>query len=143
MTGIILDTCVVSEPKRPDPEPAVKLWLESVDLDRLFLTSTVVGEISEGIHRMPEGRRRSVLLIWLDNLVNLHFAGRILPFDCDAALLYGKVAAEAYASGRPPSVGDAQIAAIAVRFGMAVATRNTRDFEPFGVPLINPWQPAL
>lgn len=142
MTGIILDTCVVSEAKRPAPSAAVRQWFESADVSALYLTSTVVGEIGEGIRRMPEGRRRAALLLWLDNLVTVTFAGRILPYDLEASLIYGQLAAAAYGIGHPPSVGDSQIAAVARRHGMAVATRNVRDFAPFGVPLVNPWDIA-
>ena len=139
MSGIVLDTSVVSEPKRPRPDPVVRAWFERQDPDRLFLTTTVVCELAEGIERMPPGRRRRDFEGWLDGLIAEDFRDRVLALDVAAARLYGRLVASAYAQGRPPRMGDAQVAAVAARDGMAVATRDAADFEPFGVPLIDPW----
>lgn len=76
---------------------------------------------------------------WLHLLVRERFVGRILPYDGDAGLAYGSIVAIARAQGRSPSISDAQIAAVAILRDMAVATRNVADFEPFGVPVIDPW----
>jgi predicted nucleic acid-binding protein len=140
--GIVLDTNVVSEPTRAHPSRAVRAWLERQDTAALFLTTTVLAEIAQGVERMPQGRKRREVESWLDDLVEIDFAGRILSFDIAAARLFGKLAASAYAQGRPPVVGDAQIAAVAARDGMAVATRDIAGFAAFGVPLIDPWQDA-
>jgi len=142
VTGIVLDTCLVSEPQRPAPDASVIAWLESQDPDTLFLTATVVGELALGIERLPAGERRVRHEAWLDRIVTRLFVGRILPFDDAAALVYGRLVARAQSQGRPPQVGDAQIAAVARRHGMTVATRNVRDFEVFGVPVVNPWDHA-
>ena len=129
MRGIILDTNVVSEPRRPEPDPRVRAWFEAQDVDQLYLTTTVIGELAAGIERMPSGRRRTNFRRWLEALVSEDFAGRILTFDVEAALIYGKLVAAALARGRPPTVGDAQIAAIAQREQMAVASRDVRGFD--------------
>jgi toxin FitB len=100
----------------------------------------VVGELAQGIERLPAGKRRSDLGRWLDALIAHAFVGRILVFDVEAALIYGKLVANALAQGRTPKVADAQIAAIARREGMAVATRNVADFEALRVPVVNPWE---
>ena len=142
MSGIILDTNVVSEPKRPSPDPRVRAWFETQEVERLYLTTTVIGELAVGIERMPAGRRRADFRRWLDALITEDFSGRIFAFDVGAALIYGKVVAEAMARGRPPTVGDAQIAAVARREGMAVASRDVRAFEALDVPIIDPWQHA-
>ena len=138
MSGIILDTNVVSEPKRPSPDPKVRAWFESQDAERLYLTTTVIGELAVGIERLPAGRRRTDFRRWLDALITEDFFGRILTFDVEAALIYGKIVADALARGRPPTVGDAQIAAVARRERMAVASRDVRDFETLDVPIIDP-----
>ena len=77
---------------------------------------------------------------WLADLVEEHFAGRVLPYDVEAALAFANLVAAARARGREPKLSDAQIAAVARVHGMAVATRNVRDFEPLGVMVINPWE---
>ncbi len=139
MNGIILDTNVVSEPERPAPDPKVRSWFAAQDVDRLYLTTTVIAELAVGIERLPSGRRRTDFRRWLEALVQENFAGRILVFDVTAALIYGELVAAALARGRPPTVGDAQIAAVARRNGMAVASRDVRDFETLEVPVIDPW----
>lgn len=142
MKGIILDTNVVSEPKRPHPDPAVRSWFERQDPDSLFLTTTVLAELAEGAERLPRGRKRLGFEAWLDGLVNEDFEGRVLAFDVAAARIFGKLAAAAYAQGCPPGMGDAQIAAVAARDGLAVATGDIEGFVAFGVPLMDPWRHA-
>jgi predicted nucleic acid-binding protein len=140
MSGIIVDTNVVSEPRRWQPDANVAAWLAAQDPERLFLTATVVGELAFGVATLPHGRRRSAFELWLRDLVRERFAGRILAYDADAALIYGGIVAAARAQGREPKIGDAQVAAVARREGMAVATRNIGDFELLGVEIIDPWR---
>ena len=142
MSGIVLDTCVISEPKRAEPDSRVLAWLKASPANTLFLTATIVGEISAGVECMPLGNRRIAHEAWLRRLLTHTFAGRVLAFDVEAAKVYGQLIALARTQGRPSQVADAQIAAVALRHGMAVATRNVRDFEVFGVPLVNPWEAA-
>jgi toxin FitB len=111
-------------------------------VERLYLTATVVGELSTGIERIPNGRCRTDFERWLEALIAEDFAGRILVFDAAAALIYGKLVAHAMAHGRQPTVGDAQIAAVARRDGMTVATRDVADFEPLAVTVVDPWRGA-
>jgi predicted nucleic acid-binding protein len=139
VTGVVLDTNVISEPRRPSPEPRVMAWLAGQDVDCLYLAATVVGELAHGIAILPSGRRRARFEAWLLELVHERFAGRILPFDGEAALLFGQILAVARARGRTIDAGDAQIAAVARLHGMAVATRDASDFEPLGIAVINPW----
>ena len=140
MKGIVLDTNVISEPRRPMPDSKVRAWFEAQDVERLYLTATVISELAIGIQHMPIGRRRADFERWLEALITEDFAGRILAFDAAAALIYGKLVADAMIQGRPPTVGDAQIAAVARRDGMAVATRDVAHFEPLAVPIIDPWR---
>jgi toxin FitB len=95
----------------------------------------VIGELAAGIERMPKGRRR----VDFDQALVVEDFGRVLAFDVKAALLYGKLVVRR-PPGRPPTVGDAQIAAVARFERMAVATRDVADFEPLGVPAIDPWR---
>jgi toxin FitB len=143
VTPCVLDTNVVSEPLRPEPSEAVLQWLVRQDSEALFLTTTVIGEIAFGIEdKRRKGGSCARLDRWLHRLIHEDFAGRILTYDLDAALLYGRMLAEARGSGRQPTVADIQIAAVARREGMAVATRDVRGFEPLGVAVIDPWRGA-
>jgi toxin FitB len=124
------------------PAPKVRAWFAAQDPEQLYLTTTIIGELAVGIERMPPGRRRADFQRWLDALIIEDFASRILTFDVEAALIYGKVVAEALARGRPPTVGDGQIVAVARRNGMAVASRDVRRFETLDVAIIDPWDGA-
>jgi predicted nucleic acid-binding protein len=94
MNGIDLDTNVIAEPRRPTPDPKVRAWFEVQEIERLYLTATVIGELAAGIERVPKGRRRVDFERWLQALVVEDF-GRVLAFDVKTALLYGKLVAGA------------------------------------------------
>jgi hypothetical protein len=131
---------VVSEPKPAVPDRHVVAWYARQAADDLYLTSTVLAELAFGIEILPAGRRRRSLETWLRERVMSLFAGRILPFDQDAALVSGRLMAAGRRQGRPARVGDAEIPAVAICHGFVVATRNTNDFAAFEVPLVAPWQ---
>ena len=88
---------------------------------------------------MPAGRRRNKLVSDIESMLRAAFEGRILPFDSEAAVAYADIASARRAAGRPVPTADCQIAAIARRRGMAVATRNVRDFVDMGIDVIDPW----
>jgi predicted nucleic acid-binding protein len=136
---ILLDTNVLSELMRAKPDPAVVVWIDAQPTQDLLICSITVAEILYGIARMPEGKRRQALQDVAIAMFEEDFAGRILPFDADAAVHYAELAAESEARGKIADMADGQIAAIARLHGLAVATRNTRHFESFGVSLVNPW----
>ena len=138
----VLDTNVVSELMRPAPDPAVATWVAGFTTATLFLTAITEAELRFGLAVMPPGRRRDGFAAGLERMLRPGFANRILPFDSTAARAYAGIAAARRAAGRPVSYPDSQIAAIAHSRGMAVATRNIRDFEGMGIALINPWTSA-
>lgn len=142
MSGIVLDTNVVSEIRLAVPDAAVEEWFARQPSDSLFLTTTVVGELASSIEALPAGRRRTVLELWFENLLEADFHGRVLDYSVIAARRYGVLVAGAKARGRPPGISDAQIAAVAAVHGMTIATRDTSDFAAFGIPLVNPWTDA-
>lgn len=89
---------------------------------------------------MPHGKRRSELIAATLATLDVDLAGRVLPFDTDAARIYPKIAVARRKRGRPISQLDAQIAAIARSRGASLATRNMVDFEHCGIDLVNPWE---
>jgi predicted nucleic acid-binding protein len=137
---IILDTNVVSELMRPNPDPQVLRWLEQQPHEHLDTTAVSVAEIQYGLCRLPEGRRRDQLAAAAGDIFG-GFARQILPFSHTAALEYGALVAERDRAGRPISALDGQIAAICRAAGSPLATRNTADFADTGVELLNPWTP--
>lgn len=139
---IILDTNVVSEPLRPEPEPAVLEWLDAQAPDTLCLSTINLAELLSGIAALPAGRRRNKLDHALSQQVMPLFEGRVLAFDTQAAHAFARVHAGALAAGNPISFADGAIAAIAAAHGFLLATRNVRDFKGTGVELIDPWEPG-
>jgi hypothetical protein len=136
---IILDTNVLSEVMRPAPSVRVLEWLAKESALTVFTTTIAMAEILCGIELLPKGRRRAALASAAEAMFEEDFAGRILPFDNDAARAFPKIAAARRGSGRPITRFDAQIAAIARSRSAAIATRNTGDFEECGVTVLNPW----
>ena len=135
----VLDTNVVSETMRAGPRPDVIAWLDGRPARDLFVTAVTEAEIFTGIAMLPEGRRRRDLAAAAERAFGDTFAGRVLPFDSAAARAYAEIVAARRLAGRPVSQADGQIAAIARARGMAVATRNVRDFEEMGADPVDPW----
>jgi len=136
---IVLDTNVVSEAMKPEPDPAVRAWLNEQSAETLYLSSVTLAELLFGIASMPNGRRKDMLSESLDGLMQL-FRERVLPFDTDAARKYADLAVTARTAGRGFPVPDGYIAAIAASQGYQVASRDMAPFEAANVDVINPWE---
>ncbi len=139
---IIIDTNVISDLMRPNPEPAVEAWLGAQDGLGIFLTAISEAELRYGVAVMAAGKRRDLLEEAIDRFLRDDMAGRILPFDSAAAHAYAVIASTQSRVGKPISQADCQIAAIAQVHNAPVATCNTADFEGCEIDLINPWTAA-
>lgn len=139
---ILLDTNVVSELMRRAPERAVEAWVSSQPPGDLFLSAVSEAELRYGASILPAGRRREALFSRLEGVLQEAFGDRVLPFDREAARVYGDLAATRRSSGRHVAPADCQIAAIARSRGLAVATRNTGDFAGMELDLVDPWRAA-
>jgi toxin FitB len=137
---IVLDTNVLSEPLRPQPNPTVLAWLDAQAVETLYLTSVSLAELRFGIAALPPGRRRQTLHDRLEGDVLPVFADRTLSFDAQATLAYAALRAEARAAGRAIGDFDALIAAIAQTHGFAVATRDGAPFHAAGIDVIDPFE---
>lgn len=136
---IVLDSNVVSEVLRPEPDAHVLRWLNRQVPDTLFITAITIAENLFGVEAMPDGKRKQVLRVAYEDLY-ANFQGRVLPYDEPAARQYSTIAAEARKAGKGFPVPDGYIAAIAAARGMYVATRDTGPYQ--AVPrlkVINPW----
>jgi predicted nucleic acid-binding protein len=136
---IVLDTNVLSELAKVSPASEVLGWMALRPASSIFATAITQAEMLYGIELLPKGKRRTALLAEVQQMLEVDLAGRILPFDSEAAVSYGRIRASRRAMGRSISEADAQIAAIAHSRGAALATRNTRDFEHCGISVLNPW----
>jgi toxin FitB len=134
---IALDTNVLSEPLKQQPDERVLDWLEGLD-DEAVITSVTVGELLTGVRALPEGRRRADLLEAIE-LTLRTFAGSVLPYDDRAARQYAHLQETRRRAGRPLAVEDGMIAAICLTRGAALATRNTTDFDGLGLETVDPW----
>lgn len=135
---IVLDTDVVSELMRPEPDISVREWVAGRSADELGTTAITVAEILHGIERLPDGRRKEDLLSAATDLFTL-FGDLIQPFDTRAAAWFGPVMVRRAGLGLPIEGFDAQIAAICRALGAALATRNVKDFVETGIDVIDPW----
>ncbi|HYF98185.1 MAG TPA: type II toxin-antitoxin system VapC family toxin [Coxiellaceae bacterium] len=137
---IILDTNIVSELMKPVPNSEVIAWLDEQEVMELFITTITIAEISYGINVLPEGKRRSFLDEAFKRAVVEAFKHRTLSFDESAAHAYGGIMAPRKGLGKPLSVCDGQIAAIAFSHKAAIATHNLADFADCSLELINPFE---
>ena len=138
----LLDTNVLSELLRSQPDPSVLSWFAAQPAESLFVSAVTQAEMLLGARLLPAGKRRHALEAALRAMFDEDFAQRILPFDSSAVPSYVDVVASRRSAGRPISQFDAQIAAIALRHGRRLATRNVDDFDGCGLVVIDPWQSA-
>lgn len=137
---ILLDTNVLSELMRPMPDAKVVRWLDAWPEWEVWISAVTVAEIRLGISLLPGGKRKELLLDIAEQMFQEDFPDRCLPFDCHAAGEYALIVAARTRQGYPISVEDGQIAAIAKTAGLALATRNTKDFSGItGLKLVDPW----
>ena len=123
---ILLDTNVISELMRPQPEPKVLAWADGLDPEAVAITAMNEAEILHGLARLPDGRRKRELLQSWDAL-------------CDAVHWYADLLYRRERAGRSMATADAVIAATALAHGAYLATRDGADFAALGIAVINPW----
>jgi predicted nucleic acid-binding protein len=134
----LIDTNVLSELRRKAPDTQVVQWFARRPVATLYLSVLTLGELRKGIDAMADAARRLSLLDWLETELPAFFAGRILPIDAAVADRWGRIVAQA---GRPVSAVDSLLAATAAQHGLVLVTRNLRDVQDLGVPVLNPWTP--
>jgi toxin FitB len=138
----LLDTNILSNITKPTPsEPLIAWMADRADQD-LFVASLTIAEIWRGVLEKPAGKRRDQLETWFAGPEGPQtlFAGRILPFDEKAGLIWGRLMADGKAKGRPRSGLDTIIAAVAEANDCIVVTDNEKDFA--GIEVLNPLRPA-
>lgn len=138
----LLDTCLISEFTRRQPNPQVVRWLAEADEAALYLSVLSIGEIRHGIERLADSPRREELRRWLEVDLILRFDKRILPLDLRTLLVWGELVGRLERQGRKMPAFDSLIAATALANDLILVTRNIVDFVPAGVRLFNPWEEA-
>lgn len=135
---VLLDTCALSELRRPKPNDAVLRAIDALASEDLFLSVLSIGEIAKGIAVLKESKNRRALQSWLQTLER-QYSDRLLPIDLETSRIWGELTAAAQKMGRTIPATDGLIAATARRHGLHIMTRNIGDFEPAGVLVLNPW----
>jgi hypothetical protein len=136
---ILLDTNVISEPVKPQPDPRVLEWINAQVIESLYLPSVALAEWLTGVELLPTGRRKSEMELLIHDLLKELIGPRVLPFDREAAEVHSRLMAKSAAIGANASFADCQIAAIAIAHNLTVATRDTGPFMAMDIPTINPW----
>lgn len=140
MQSVILDTNVLSEFMRPEPDREVMDWFAGRAGASFYVTAITEAEILLGIALLPAGKRRTALAEAAGAMFRMDFAGRCLAFDTACAARYAAIVAGRRGAGFSITTEDAQTASIALCYGYALATRNVKDFMQIdGLVLLNPW----
>lgn len=137
MTGYLLDTMVISETRKPRPHGAVTSWLQSLPIDQVYLSAVSVGELQAGVEatRKHNPAKAGEIELWMEELA---LSYTILPMDVPCFREWARLM-----QGRPDDVlEDMMIAATARVHGLALATRNLRDFDHVEIELFNPFGPT-
>jgi predicted nucleic acid-binding protein len=133
--SFLLDTCVLSESTKTDPNDGVVGWLEQTADNLKYVSVLSLAEIKFGVLCSPSGQRRTKLERWYENVLRPSAADRVLPMDETTALRWAEIKAQY----RNAPVLNAQIAATALTHGLTLVTRNIRDFAFAGLAVFNPW----
>lgn len=136
---ILLDTNVISETQRREPNARVLDWIDAQALETLYLSVITVAELRAGVALIPDGKRRDSLHENLEKRILPMFANRVLSFDMACTKAYAALMAKSRAAGLAVETADAFIAAVALANGFAVGTRDTPPFKAAGLEVINPW----
>ena len=135
----LLDTCVLSETVKNTPDQHVLRWLEARKPHELCSSAMALGELQRGVIQLPESKRRTELILWLQAL-DASFENRIFSFDTNVARVWAQITIHAEAHGKSMAAFDSIIAATAKAHDCILVTRNARDFANAGIEVLNPWE---
>lgn len=135
---MLLDTCVLSELVKPNPDDKVIAFFNQFAHQQVFISSITLAELHRGIARLSPSKRQLELTHWLETIEE-NYAANILDFEGATARVWGQLTALAQKQGKTLSFMDSMIAATAIQHQTSVVTRNIADFQYCNVPLINPW----
>ena len=135
--SFLVDTNVLSEPRKKHPSGAVLEWLRQHERE-IYVSTIMIGELRRGMESLPDGRQKSDLQAWLEGLCRC-MKGRVLSYNTSVAHVWGQMKARCDADGLIIPSLDSQIAATALRYGLTVVTRNPDDFNHSDLHVLNPF----
>lgn len=142
----LLDTNVLSELVKRRPDARVKEWIEAQSPLDLAISVLSLGEVEQGIARLPAGARQSALSRWARSELPAQFVGRLVGVDAAVAIAWGRLAGNERVAGRPLPVIDGLLLATAQQFSLSLVTRNASDCAGRGLPVVpvfDPWTGTL
>ncbi|QJC50894.1 type II toxin-antitoxin system VapC family toxin [Paenibacillus albicereus] len=135
----LLDTNVISELVKKEPDSGVLRWIDERDESTLFLSVITFGELQKGVSKLSDKNRAQRLQAWIDQDLSSRFDGRVLPLDLDTLLVWGNIQGLSERNETPLPVMDSLIAATAIAHRLTVVTRNVHDLERCKASVFNPW----
>ncbi|MEJ2749221.1 MAG: type II toxin-antitoxin system VapC family toxin [Anaerolineae bacterium] len=136
----LLDTCVISEIFKPQPNENVVTWMRENDEESMYLSVLTFGEITKGIEKASSLAKKKTLQMWLENELKERFKHRILDIDMAVASQWGTIQGKAELAGKLMPTIDGLIAVSGLVHNCIVVTRNISDMQQSGVTLLNPWE---
>ncbi len=136
----LLDTNILSELRKPLPEPRVEAFLLSQDLDSLYISVVTLAEFRFGIELAADATRRSAINDWLTKKIRPMFEGRVLPITEEIMLRWRLLVEEGRKVGHTFPQPDLIIAATAIEHNLTLVTRDRRGFDKVRIPIVNPWE---
>ena len=134
----LLDTNIISEMQKSNCNPKVKAFTDEIPVEDMYICAITIGELCYGVEKLPPGKKKHELMLWLYTKLPEWFYGRVISLDTDTMTEWGKIRAKAV---RTMPVVDSLIASAAISRHMTLVTRNTDDFEDIeGIMLANPWE---
>lgn len=140
MQNYLLDTCTISEIIKPSPNKGVISWLEQIPEERLFISVLSLGEIQQGIEKLPTGKKKEKISNWFDFELIQRFEGRIVGITEKEALYWGTISGRSAGKGHTLPVIDAMLAASAICNNLIIVTNDTHHFEQLDIRVLNPWK---
>jgi predicted nucleic acid-binding protein len=135
----LLDTALIIELVKKEPDTAVVRWLDEQDEQNLFLSILTLGELQKGISKLPVGSRKAELQTWVTVDLVERFTGRIIDLDLETALFWGKMQGESELKGDKLPVMDSLIAAVATVHGLVVVSHSDMGLSRCRVRIFDPW----
>ncbi|MHB1016254.1 MAG: PIN domain-containing protein [Desulfurivibrionaceae bacterium] len=136
----LLDTCVISELAKPEPNKKVVAWTTQNDEENFYLSSLTFGDLHKGMAKLPPSKRKENLLQWVEHDLKERFKTRIIDITLKVAKQWGETQGISESQGRPMPTMDGLIAATGLAHDLTVVTRNIADMQQSGVSLLNPWE---
>ena len=136
----LLDTCVISELAKPEPNEKVVSWVTQNDEENFYLSTLTFGELHKGIAKLTPSKRKENLLQWVEHDLKDRFKTRIIDITLKVAKQWGETQGISESQGRPMPAIDGLIAATGLTHDLTVVTRNIADMQQSGVSLLNPWE---